>query len=31
MQISMSVNGNEVTRDIEPRVLLVHFIREDWA
>ena len=29
MQISMSVNGNEVTRDIEPRVLLVHFIREE--
>ena len=28
MQISMTVNGEEVTRDIEPRVLLVHFIRE---
>ena len=29
MQISMTVNGDEVTRDIEPRVLLVHFIRDD--
>ena len=28
MQISMTVNGNEVTSDIEPRVLLVHYIRE---
>jgi carbon-monoxide dehydrogenase small subunit len=29
MQISLTVNGNEVNRDIEPRVLLVHFIREE--
>jgi carbon-monoxide dehydrogenase small subunit len=29
MQISMTVNGDQVTRDIEPRVLLVHFIREN--
>ena len=29
MQISMSINGTDVTRDIEPRVLLVHFIRDD--
>ena len=28
MQVSMSVNGTEVTREIEPRVLLVHFIRD---
>jgi aerobic carbon-monoxide dehydrogenase small subunit len=29
MQISMTVNGDKVTREIEPRVLLVHFIREN--
>jgi len=29
MQISMKMNGQSVTRDIEPRVLLVHFIREE--
>ena len=28
MQVSMSVNDTEVTREIEPRVLLVHFIRD---
>lgn len=28
MQISMIMNGDEVTREVEPRVLLVHFIRE---
>jgi carbon-monoxide dehydrogenase small subunit len=28
MQVTMSVNGNEVTRDVEPRLLLVHFLRE---
>jgi len=28
MQISMTVNGSDVTSDIEPRVLLVHYIRE---
>ncbi|MBJ7607850.1 MAG: (2Fe-2S)-binding protein [Candidatus Dormibacteraeota bacterium] len=28
MQIAMTVNGEQVTRDAEPRVLLVHFIRE---
>ncbi|MET3923160.1 (2Fe-2S)-binding protein [Arthrobacter sp. UYEF20] len=28
MQISMTVNGSEVMSDIEPRVLLVHYIRE---
>jgi carbon-monoxide dehydrogenase small subunit len=28
MQVSMTVNGEQVTRDVEPRLLLVHFIRE---
>lgn len=28
MQISMTVNGDEITKEITPRVLLVHFIRE---
>ena len=28
MQISMTVNGKSVTADVEPRTLLVHFIRE---
>ena len=28
MQITMTVNGTEVTREIEPRLLLVHFIRD---
>ena len=29
MHVTMTVNGEEVERDIEPRVLLVHFLRED--
>jgi carbon-monoxide dehydrogenase small subunit len=29
MQVTMTVNGTEVTRDVEPRLLLVHFLRED--
>ena len=29
MQISLTINGTFVTREIEPRVLLVHFIRDD--
>ena len=29
MQVTITVNGEQVTRDIEPRKLLVHFIRED--
>ncbi len=29
VQISMKVNGREVTADVEPRTLLVHFIREE--
>ena len=29
MQVTITVNGTEYTRDIEPRMLLVHFIREE--
>ena len=28
MDVSMTVNGEQVTRDIEPRQLLVHFLRD---
>ena len=28
MDVSMAVNGEQVSRDVEPRQLLVHFIRE---
>ena len=28
MQVTMTVNGDEVVRDIEPRMLLVHFVRD---
>ena len=28
MQVSMTVNGSEVTQDVEPRLLLVHFLRQ---
>lgn len=28
MQVTMTVNGEEVSRDIEPRLLLVHFLRD---
>jgi aerobic carbon-monoxide dehydrogenase small subunit len=28
VQITMTINGDEVSRDVEPRVLLVHFIRD---
>ena len=31
MQVTMTMNGEEITRDIEPRVLLVHFIRDNLA
>ncbi len=31
MQISMTVNGKAVTADVEPRTLLVHFIRENLS
>ena len=29
MQVTMTVNGEEVSREIEPRLLLVHFLRDD--
>ncbi len=28
MQVTMTVNGAEVSADVEPRLLLVHFLRE---
>jgi aerobic carbon-monoxide dehydrogenase small subunit len=28
MDVSMTVNGEQVTRDVEPRLLLVHFLRD---
>jgi carbon-monoxide dehydrogenase small subunit len=28
MQVTTTVNGTEYTRDVEPRLLLVHFLRE---
>jgi aerobic carbon-monoxide dehydrogenase small subunit len=28
MQVTMTVNGTEVTEDVEPRLLLVHFLRD---
>src|SRR6185437_14279067 len=31
MQISMTVNDRDVSHEVEPRVLLVHFIREVLA
>jgi carbon-monoxide dehydrogenase small subunit len=31
MQVSMSVNGEDVTREVEPRMLLVHFLRDELA
>ena len=29
MQVTMTVNGDEVTREIEGRLLLVHFLRDE--
>ena len=29
MQVSVKVNGEEYTREIEPRMLLVHFLRDE--
>jgi aerobic carbon-monoxide dehydrogenase small subunit len=29
MRIMLTVNGKEYTRDVEPRVLLVHFLRDE--
>lgn len=31
MKVSMTVNGRPVNGDVEPRTLLVHFIREELA
>ncbi len=31
MEVSMNINGRAVTADVEPRTLLVHFIREDMG
>jgi aerobic carbon-monoxide dehydrogenase small subunit len=31
MQVTLTVNGEEVTREIEPRLLLVHFLRDTLA
>ena len=28
MQVSININGQQVSRDVEPRTLLVHFIRD---
>ena len=28
MQVTMTVNGDAVTREVEPRLLLVHFLRD---
>src|SRR3954447_3761053 len=28
MQVTMTINGAEVTEDVEPRLLLVHFLRD---
>ena len=28
MQVAMNVNGDEYARDVEPRLLLVHFLRD---
>jgi carbon-monoxide dehydrogenase small subunit len=28
MQVTMTVNGDEVTAEVEPRLLLVHFLRD---
>ena len=29
MQVTITVNGAEYTRDVEPRLLLIHFIRDE--
>jgi carbon-monoxide dehydrogenase small subunit len=31
MQVTVSVNGFEHTRDVEPRMLLVHYLRDELA
>jgi aerobic carbon-monoxide dehydrogenase small subunit len=29
VQVKMTINGEEVVRDVEPRMLLVHFLRDE--
>ncbi|HLI35962.1 MAG TPA: (2Fe-2S)-binding protein [Streptosporangiaceae bacterium] len=29
MQVTMTVNGTEYTREVEPRMLLIHFLRDE--
>ena len=29
MQLTITINGTPVTRDVEPRMLLVHYVREE--
>jgi carbon-monoxide dehydrogenase small subunit len=29
MQVTLTVNGDQVTREVEPRLLLVHFLRDE--
>src|SRR3954469_14444726 len=31
MRVTMTVNGDEVTREVEARLLLVHFLRDELA
>lgn len=31
MQVSMKINGEDFSRDVEPRTLLVHFLRDDLS
>ena len=31
MQVTMTVNGEQVTREVEGRMLLVHFLRDQLA
>ena len=31
MQVTMTVNGERGHREVEPRLLLVHFLRDDAA
>ena len=31
MNVSMTINGEQVSHDVEPRLLLVHYIRETVA
>ena len=31
MQVSLTINGSTVSREVEPRTLLVHFLREDMS